>query len=131
MLLPSGTLHGRLGVGAAADLLEAADRGQTVLEGSRGRSTWPSAAQVAELVVRERTGELSLRDLVVAEHEAVAERPGERAGEPAWETRVDHVDGRSWRVLTTARESDVRRAESCGKALKPLTYHTTSLTQTR
>ncbi len=122
VLLPAGTLHGRLDVDTAADVLEAADRGETLLGGSRGRSSWPPAAQVAELAVREEAKELSLTALVVDAHEAV---------EHAWVTHVSHVDGRSWRVETVARESDVQRAESCGKALKPLTHHTTSLTQTR
>ena len=44
-----------------------------------------------------------------------------------WVTEVEHVDGRGWRVETQARASDVHRAESCAKALKPMTYFTTSL----
>lgn len=123
VLLPAGTLHGRLNVAAAADVLHAAARDETVLEGSRGRSTWPSPAQVAELAVREETKELSLTALEVAAHEST--------GEHAWLTEVDHVDGRSWHVETVARESDVQWAESCGKALKPLTYFAVALTQTR
>ena len=123
VLLPAGTLHGRLDVAAAADLLDAAARGETVLEGSRGRSTWPAAAQVAELAVREEVKELSLSALAVTCHEAT--------GEHAWVTEVVHEDGRRWRVDTVAGESDVLRAESCGKALKPLSYHSPTLTQTR
>lgn len=123
VLLPAGTLHGRLDVASAAELLRAGDRGETVLLGSRGRSTWPSPAQVAELAVREKVGELSLTALTVAAHE--------EAGERCWVTDIVHVDGRRWQVRTEARASDVQRAESCGKALKPMTYFTTALSQTR
>lgn len=122
VLLPAGTLHGRLDIAAAADVLRAAERGDTVLQGSRGRSTWPAAAQVAELAVREETGEISLTALTVTAHDQTAPQD--------WVTEVRHVDGRSWRVQTQARASDVQRAESCGKKLKPMTYYITALTQT-
>jgi hypothetical protein len=129
VLLPSGTLHGRLSSDTAAEVLEAADRGETVLAGSRGRSTWAPAAQVAELAVREDIKELSLGALLVDEHAEVdVDHP---AGERAWVTHVTHLDGRRWRVATVARASVVQRAESCGKALKPLTFATTSISQTR
>lgn len=116
VLLPAGTLHGRLDVSSATELLRAAERGATVLEGSRGRSTWPGPAQVAELAVREQHGVVGLHDLEVVEHEAT--------GEHSWRTVVGHSDGRSWQVLTDSRASDVHRAESCGKALTPLRYFT-------
>lgn len=123
VLLPSGTLHGRLDLDAAVELLHAAARDETVLEGSRGRSTWWSAAQVAELAVREETGELSLTALAVTGHELTDDQ--------VWVTEVTHGDGRSWRVEAVARTADAGRAESCGKALKPFSYVTTALTQTR
>ena len=69
-MLPAGTLHGRLDVERAAALLAAADLGSTVLDGSRGRSTWPPAAQVAELAVRRSVDEAGL-DAVAVEHETV------------------------------------------------------------
>ncbi len=115
VLLPAGTLHGRLDVAAAGDLLRAAERGDTVLEGSRGRSTWPAAAQAAELAVREEEGVLGLDALEVVSHGARDER--------TWVTGLRHRDGRTWRVTVEARVSqDVLRAESCGKALKPLAW---------
>lgn len=114
-LLPAGTLHGRLDVAAAGELLRAAERGATVVEGSRGRSTWPAAAQAADLAVREEAGVLDLDALDVVSHEA--------AGEHVWVTQLRHRDGRAWRVTVEARESqDLARAESCGKALKPLAW---------
>ncbi|HET6626073.1 MAG TPA: sucrase ferredoxin [Nocardioidaceae bacterium] len=123
VLLPAGTLHGRLDVDTAAGVLAASDRGETVLAGSRGRSTWPSAAQVAELLVREETGELALDAVRIGAHQST--------GDHAWTTEVLHRDGRVWCVDTIARESGVHRAESCGKALKPMAYLSTGVTRTR
>jgi hypothetical protein len=115
VVLPAGTLHGRLDVPDALDLLRAADRGETVIGGSRGRSTWPPPAQAAELAVREQHGIVGLDDLRVCGHEEIASG--------AWETELRHRDGRSWRVHVTAEESSVGRPESCGKALKPMTWY--------
>lgn len=109
VLLPFGTLHGRLTDGVA--LLDAAERGSTVLEGSRGRSTWPAAGQVAELAVRELVGELSLSALTVE-------------GDV-----VRHVDGRAWRVVTELRETGIDRAESCGKPLVPMSHVTVDISE--
>jgi len=114
VLLPAGTLHGHLDVARAGALLRAADRGETILEGSRGRSTWPPPAQAAELAVRDEHELLALDALEVASHEAT--------GEGSWVTQLRHCDGRSWTVQVTAEESEVLRAESCGKALKPMTW---------
>jgi hypothetical protein len=114
VLLPAGTLHGRLDVTSAAGLVRAADRGETVLRGSRGRSTWPAAAQAAELAVREEHDLLGLDDLDVTGHVEVATG--------SWETEVRHRDGRSWLVQVTAEEAEAGRPESCGKALKPMVW---------
>lgn len=115
VLLPAGTLHGRLDVAAAGELLRAAERGATVLAGNRGRSTWPAAAQAAELAVREHTGVLGLDALEVVHLEA--------DGDGTWLSRLRHTDGRIWQVAVEARESeDVVRPESCGKVLKPLAW---------
>jgi len=107
VLLPFGTLHGRLTSGTV--LLEAAARGETVLAGSRGRSTWPAAGQVAELAVRELIGELAL-DALVVEGDVVR-----------------HRDGRAWHVATELRETGVERAESCGKPLVPMSHVTVDI----
>jgi hypothetical protein len=107
VVLPFGTLHGRLDPTSAGDLLDAAEKGETVLAGARGRSVWPAAGQVAELAVREEVGDLSLDALHVTGHEN------------SW--TVAHRDGRSWEVRTTTVDAGVERAESCGKALLPMT----------
>jgi hypothetical protein len=114
VLLPAGTLHGRLDVAAALELVRTAEQGETVLGGSRGRSTWPPAAQVAELAVREEHGLLGLDHLEVTGHAEVATG--------SWDIGVQHRDGRSWLVHVRAEESEVSRSESCGKALKPMTW---------
>lgn len=102
VLLPHGTVHGRLDGAGAADLLTAAGRGETRLEGARGRSTWAPLGQVAEQAVREETGELSIDALTVTP-----------TGED-WLVR--HLDGRSWRVRLRMEATGALRPESCGKA---------------
>jgi hypothetical protein len=106
VLLPHGTVHGRLDGASAAALLDAAAQGETVLSGARGRSTWPAPGQAAELAVRELIGELGLDALTVSQ-------AGER-----W--RVRHRDGRSWEVAVSSAELSTTRPESCGKAALPL-----------
>jgi hypothetical protein len=118
VLLPAGTLHGRLDVAAAEELLHAADRGETVVAGSRGRSTWPAAGQVAELAVRERTGEGGLDALSVVSVTAT--------GDHSWDVTVAQVDGGHWTVAVTSEETGVDRAESCGKALVVMRRWTTA-----
>ncbi len=112
-LLPYGTLHGRLSAESATALLAAAHRGETVLDGARGRSTWPAAGQVAELAVREQIGELALSALTVA------------GDQDAWTVR--HRDGRRWQVRTVRREAGTERAESCSKDPVPMTQITVDI----
>nr|WP_238351297.1 sucrase ferredoxin [Kribbella shirazensis] len=100
--LPAGTMHGHLTVDTAVEVLAAADRGETVLTGLRGRSTWTKRGQAAEVAVRELIGELSLDALRVV-------------GEDADIVTVQHVDGRSWIVPVTSAPADPPRPDSCGK----------------
>ncbi|GAA1597587.1 sucrase ferredoxin [Kribbella karoonensis] len=100
--LPAGTMHGHLTVDTAVEVLDAADRGQTVLTGLRGRSTWTKRGQAAEAAVRELTGELALDALQVV-------------GEVADTVTVQHADGRSWIVPVTSAPADPPRPDSCGK----------------
>lgn len=118
-LLPAGTLHGRLDVAAAEALLLASDRGETILDGSRGRSTWDGPGQVAELAVREAEGECGLDALTVSD---VADADPYR-----WDVTVTHADGRRWIVHVTSEPAGVDRSESCGKGLKELRSWTTRL----
>lgn len=105
VLLPSGHLHGRVLDGAG--LLDAALAGALTLDTWRGRSSWPADAQAAEDVVRRSHGITGLHDLTVTDDD------------PDWV--VTHVDGRDWRVSVTTHESG-ERAESCGKAAKPVVH---------
>jgi hypothetical protein len=106
VLLPSGSLHGR--ILDAAPLLEAESRGELVVAGYRGRSAWSAPAQVAEEHVRRAEGITGLDDLQVT---------GEGS---SWQ--VSHRDGRVWRVSVTAYDEG-ERPESCGKESKPVTRY--------
>ncbi len=122
VLLPSGTLHGRLDRDEAAALLEAADRGRTVLAGSRGRSTWPSPAQVAELAVREAVGETGIDALDV--------RACGATDDHAWRVVIEHRDGREWQVVVVSEETAAARRESCLKGPKGVRRWTVALEET-
>lgn len=103
VLLPAGVMHGR--VLAAADLLAAADRGELVLTGYRGRTTWPSLGQVAEDHVRRTEGVSGLDDLSVT------------ADGDDWLVR--HRDGRTWSVAVSTYDEG-ERPPSCGKPNAPV-----------
>ncbi|MEU8226745.1 sucrase ferredoxin [Kribbella sp. NPDC048915] len=100
--LPAGTMHGQLTVDTAVGVLAAADRGETVLTGLRGRSTWTKRGQAAEIAVREHIGELSLDALTVVAEDADA-------------VTVQHIDGRAWSVPVSCETADPPRPDSCGK----------------
>jgi hypothetical protein len=101
-LLPAGTMHGHLSAETAVAVLEAGGRGETVLTGLRGRSTWTKRGQAAEIAVRRLIGELALDALSVV-------------GEDLGSVVVAHRDGRSWTVPVTIAPADPPRPESCGK----------------
>lgn len=101
-LLPAGTMHGHLTAETAVAVLEAGSRGETVLTGLRGRSTWTKHGQAAEIAVRRLIGELALDALSVV-------------GEDLGTVVVAHRDGRSWIVPVTSAPADPPRPESCGK----------------
>jgi hypothetical protein len=111
VLLPSGSLHGR--VLDAGPLLAAETAGELVLTGYRGRSVWSGEGQVAEEAVRRECRISGLDDLRVS-------GSGSR-----W--TVAHRDGRRWQVAVTAYDEGAR-PESCGKAAKPVTRHTAVIT---
>jgi hypothetical protein len=101
-VLPAGTLHGKLTVDSAVAVLDAADRGETVVETLRGRSAWTKRGQVAEIAVRNLTGEVVLDALSVVAEELDT-------------VTVVHTDGRTWDVQVTSEPADPPRPESCGK----------------
>ncbi|GAA1569705.1 sucrase ferredoxin [Kribbella sancticallisti] len=101
-LLPAGIMYGRLDVETAAAILAAAERGDTVLSKQRGRSSWTGRGQVAEIAVRNLTGEVALDALSVL-------------AENLDTVTVGHLDGRVWTVEVTSETADPPRPESCGK----------------
>jgi hypothetical protein len=105
-LLPHGMMHGHLDERTAAAVLTGAERGETVLTGLRGRSTWSKAGQAAEVAVREHTGETGLDALTVADEEIGTDRHL---------VTVRHRDGRAWTVPVTASVAQPPRPDSCGK----------------
>jgi hypothetical protein len=114
VLLPSGSLHGR--VLDAAPLLAAESAGELVVAGYRGRSVWPAQAQVAEEHVRRTFGLTGLDDLTVS------------AAGVDWV--VSHRDGREWRVALTAYDEG-ERPESCGKEARPVTRFAATVAESR
>jgi hypothetical protein len=107
VLLPSGSLHGR--VLDPGELLLAESAGTLVLTGYRGRSVWPREGQVAEEHVRRSCAITGLDDLRVS------------GSGPEW--TVSHRDGRWWRVDVTAYPEG-ERPESCGKSATSITRYT-------
>jgi hypothetical protein len=77
----------------------------------RGRSTWSSPGQVAELAVRSSVDERDPDALWVTATDEVAGN--------GWLVTVAHVDGRAWRVGVAEREVTASRPASCGKPPAP------------
>ncbi|WP_246486427.1 sucrase ferredoxin [Kribbella qitaiheensis] len=101
-LLPAGTMHGHLDLETAGAILAASDRGETVLNNLRGRTTWSKRGQVAEIAVRHLIGEVGLDSLGVI-------------AEDLENVTISHVDGRTWTVPVSSESVDPPRPESCGK----------------
>jgi hypothetical protein len=132
LLLPHGTVHGRITAQDAAAILEKARRGQMHRTGYRGRSTWLGSEQAAEIAVRDLAQITGLEDLdvlrvgvdAVGKAHVRPSRPG--AGAPSNEAvlaEVRHIDGRAWRVTLSTR-SGADRPESCGGAASSiLSWH--------
>ncbi|MDQ2588843.1 sucrase ferredoxin [Saccharothrix yanglingensis] len=99
VLLPTGYTYGRLDADFARLLLDRAAAGHVVTDRCRGRSTHGPAGQVADLAVRELTGEH--RDALAV------------VGETPHGVTVRHDDGRAWHVAVTTRELPARPV-SCG-----------------
>ena len=134
LLLPFGTVFGRLDVESTQSVLDEAQRGQLSLPHYRGRSALPRWHQAAEIAVREAesiTGIEALDVLQVSSAGAVAWLPGIPAEptEPMSEAEVRCVDGRAWRV-TVARSARLpERSESCiGEHVPGIVWQAVSVT---
>ena len=104
LLLPFGSVHGRLTVDSARALLSEARAGRCDATTLRGLSHLPSDQQVADAAVRQHAGIHDLAYLDMASH----------GDESLRECDVAHPDGREWRVRLR-RASGAARPESCGK----------------
>lgn len=82
VVLPSGYVYGRLDATAALAAMKAAACGEVEPAPCRGRSTWQPAGQVAELAVRELTGERGADALTVADEHRAPGPPVPVPGEP-------------------------------------------------
>ncbi|AOW92134.1 sucrase [Rhodococcus sp. WMMA185] len=101
ILLPTGYTYGRLSAQQSLDVVRAAVRGEVPRTGLRGRSSWDTKGQVAELAVRE---------LIDAAPNALTVEPN---------SVVAHRDGRRWAVDVEERELSPRPT-SCAAAPKPV-----------
>lgn len=105
ILLPTGYTYGRLDSEGSAAAVRAAVRGEVYRPGLRGRSTWTASGQVAEIAVRDASGDADAGNLTVDDDTPVVS--------------VRHRDGRAWQVTVETRELAARPA-SCGAAPKPV-----------
>ncbi len=125
VLLPTGYLYGRLDVDFAEYVLAEARAGRMVTERCRGRSTWSAPGQVAELAVREQSGEVD-PDAVRPEPE-VPDQTGADAS--AWQVRVDAGE-RTWTVTGQEKTLKPDRKTSCAKApLTPTAHVVTAVSE--
>jgi hypothetical protein len=124
LVLPHGLAYGRLTSDLAFRVMAAAEVGQVVLDGYRGRSTWERPGQAAEIAVRrllagpdaDTEADTDAGALTVAgEAPGPAGEPPGPAGEGTWSVSVVHRDGRRWSVQVVRRLPTVARPESCGK----------------
>ena len=104
VLLPLGSVHGRLEPSTAGKLLTLAGSRQTHLPSMRGLSHLAPDAQVADIAVRRHA---AIADDVVLDVAATGD-------EHARACSVIHPDGRAWSVALRRRVGDPR-PESCGK----------------
>jgi hypothetical protein len=118
VVLPTGYLYGRLDTDFAERLLERSAEGRVVTEQCRGRSTWSPAGQVAELAIRELTGERGSDVLTVDDEVADGQNWRVRVREdgPATIDGPAVAMGRAWWVTGRAETLEPERRTSCAKA---------------
>ena len=123
LLLPWGTVHGRLDAGSARTLMELPGGAPLNLEHYRGRSALPRWLQAAEIGVRAThsiEGVDELDALRITDRGAVPYVLG--ASDPPPDVDVDAEvranDGRAWRVTVRGTPRSIDRIESCGGELK-------------
>lgn len=116
LVLPWGTVHGRLDMASAESVLAGTDTGVLDLAHYRGRSALAPWAQAAEMAVRLAHGIVGVEALQVE-------------GEPA-QAIVRAGDGRQWQVVIEASPRMPARIESCtGEPVAGTVWRATSVAQ--
>lgn len=119
LILPSGYTYGRLDLAAAQEIMLSAREQRVRTVDCRGRSTWTKEGQVAELAVRNATGERHPDALTVRSAPDSADDGSQL---------VQHVDGRGWQVEVGTTELAPSRATSCGTSpVNPLAFVATAV----
>jgi hypothetical protein len=114
VLLPTGYCYGRMDAALGRRLLSTT---HVVTDACRGRSTWEQAGQVAELAVRETTGDHDPDSLFVG---AVRDH----------RVPVSHIDGRHWTVTLAEVTGSVARVPKCGaEPVPPVSIEVVSVRQ--
>lgn len=111
LVLPTGYAYGRLDAATAVDARKAAGLGEVEVTGCRGHVGLEPVAQVAEIAVREHTGNRDAAGLVVAPTDA--DGPGH--------VEVHDAQGRCWAVDVRTDSGAGPRPPSCGAAIEPVT----------
>ena len=132
LTLPAGTVHGRLTVEQAREVIKAADRGDVVLDAYRGRSGLPAAFQAAAIHARRNLGLVGVDDIDVlrtVEDRAVPMSACSPIDGDEVTCEVRHRDGRAWRAVVRREATEAARPESCGKdAVQVITWRVTEFT---
>ena len=114
LVLPWGTVHGRLDTASAASVLAGADTGILDLDNYRGRSALQPWAQAAEIAVRRAHSIVGVEALQVE-------------GEPPL-AHVQAADGRRWSVVVESSPRTPDRNDSCtGEPVSGTLWHATDV----
>jgi hypothetical protein len=122
LVLPTGSVFGRLTVDAAVSFLRRGSMDDRLLSAYRGRSAFPAPMQAAEARVRAEVivGPDDLDVLWVRGERAIPIPPGDDLPQIAsMLAEVRHVDGRAWRVAVRQEPLVAPRPESCGAEAIP------------
>lgn len=123
LTLPSGTVHGRIALGDAGDLIARLEGGRVRPELMRGRSCFPEPLQAADVAVRAHEGidgDDDIDVLLRVNDRAVPVELGWPVPTGSVVLEVRHRDGRAWEVAVAHRTDARRRAESCGGEPQPV-----------
>ncbi len=118
LTLPAGTVHGRLTVDQAQEVINRADRGDVLLDSYRGRSGLPAPFQAVAIDARRRLDLHGVDDIDVLRvvHDRAVPVPAcAPIEEDVVACEVRHREGRAWRAVVRRVAQTEPRPESCGK----------------